>query len=221
MVLLWGRSARSPLRVLPLGRPPPRRFLPGIDRYSVSGAGCGLKPQLQHTVHGRSIESFRSGGRFDGGARRNSAGTHPKEDHRRSVRRDSEISAYTRRVKSQRYLCRRNTGRPGHALSCAGVRLNSQQNGAGEGRALPFTHRMPLWLGLPSLPCRTPIARGITTETRGGWREITSKTASRTFPLSALSRPPDRRSEQATRAIRTPGALPNRTHVRHCDIRGK
>jgi hypothetical protein len=52
-----------PLRVsvlFPLGRPPPRYLLPGIERYSISSAGCRLKPEPQHAVHGRSIESLRS-----------------------------------------------------------------------------------------------------------------------------------------------------------------
>lgn len=100
-------------------------LLPGIDGYCISSAGCRLKPELQDAVHSRSIESLRSGGRFDGRARGNSASTDQKDDHRSPVLRASEIRALAYRVKSPCYVCQRNTSRPGHVLSCTSVRLNS------------------------------------------------------------------------------------------------
>jgi hypothetical protein len=160
LVVLWGCSARSRLRVsvlLPLGRPPPRYFLPGIDRYSISSAGCRLKPQLQDAVHGRSIESLGSRGRFDGRARGNSANTHPKDDQCSPVLRDSEIRALAYWVKSPGYVSQRNTGRPGDVLSRTSVRLNSQQNGACEGRAPRFTHQIPLWPKWVVYPAVSPV----------------------------------------------------------------
>src|SRR5258707_8383544 len=74
-----------------------------------------------------------------------------------------------------------------------------------------------------SLPCCTLIACVITPETQGAWREITSKTASRTLlPFAVLGRRvgPAEPSGDG-RANEAPTRFPNPNHVRHCDIRGR